>query len=71
MEGQLRLGQPKLGRELTDTALATAQGLNHLDADRIGQGLEQLAGLASRQGQGMRGGGDGHGSEPGRQIKVN
>ena len=49
MERQLRLGQPKLGRELTDTALATAQSLNHLDANRICQGLEQLAGLASRQ----------------------
>ena len=45
MERQLRLPQVQLAGQIADTALAAGQGLDHLEAQGIGQGLEQGPGL--------------------------
>ncbi len=41
MKRELRLGQIQMAGEVTDAALAMLQGLDHLQADRFGQGAQQ------------------------------
>ena len=51
MEGELRLGQAQIGGEIADAALAAAQRLNHLQAQGLGEGLEQGSGLIGLDGR--------------------
>ena len=50
MEGELRLGQLQVAGEIAHAALTARQGLHHLQAHRIGEGLQQLARLISLEG---------------------
>lgn len=47
---KLRLGQAQVGDQITDAALSAGQGLDHLQAQRISEGLEQGAGLVGVEG---------------------
>lgn len=63
MKGEFRLGQAQLRGELTDTALTAAEGLNHLQADRVRQGPEQGPGVIGREGFSLRKGSRGWGND--------
>jgi len=52
---QLGLGQAQLIGELADAPFSLAQGLDHLQPDRIGQSLEQRTGLITGQATGLIG----------------
>lgn len=41
VERQLRLAQPQLGGKVADAAFVASQGLDHLEAQGVGKGLEQ------------------------------
>ncbi len=59
MEGELRLGQAQVAGEFAHAAFPAAEGLDHLQADRFGQGLEQRPGLIRRERLGLWGHGGG------------
>ena len=49
MKRELRLRQAKRLGELAHAALPTGESLNHLQADRLGQGPEQSPGVVCRE----------------------
>ncbi len=60
MERELRLGEAQLVSEITDAALAAAEGLDHPQAQGLGKGLEQGSGLIGLDGRTCNGPWIGH-----------